>query len=260
MLWRHRHLLAQLIRRDVAGRYRGSLLGMLWSFFNPLLSLAVYTFAFGVVFRTKWSGGRSDSLLEFAVMLFAGLIVYTLFAECATRAPGVVLANPNYVKKVVFPLELLPVMLLGSALFHAAASLAILVLGLTLAYGSVPWTVLLFPLVILPVALLSLALAWVLASLGVFVRDIGQAIGVLVTALLFLSPIFFPLAALPPAVRPWVELNPLAFPIEQARQVLVVGELPDWVRLAVYTLIGAALAALGYAWFQRTKRGFADVL
>jgi lipopolysaccharide transport system permease protein len=110
------------------------------------------------------------------------------------------------------------------------------------------------------VALLSLAAAWVLASLGVYLRDIGQAIGVFVGALLFLSPVFFPLAALPPAVRPWVELNPLAFPIEQARQVLVVGELPDWVRLAVYTLIGAALAALGYAWFQRTKRGFADVL
>jgi lipopolysaccharide transport system permease protein len=260
MLWRHRHLLAQLIRRDVAGRYRGSLLGILWSFFNPLLSLAVYTFAFGVVFRSKWAGSRSESLLEFAVMLFAGLIVYTLFAECVTRAPGIVLANPSYVKKVVFPLELLPVMLLGSALFHAAASVAILLLGVAATYGSVPWTVVLFPLVILPVALLSLGIAWGLASLGVFVRDIGQAIGVLVTALLFLSPIFFPLAALPPRVRPWVELNPLALPIEQARAVLVAGELPDWGRLAFHALIGLVLAALGFSWFRRTKRAFADVL
>ena len=260
MLWRHRHLLAQLIRRDVAGRYRGSLLGMLWSFFNPLLSLAVYTFAFGVVFRAKWSGGRSDSLLEFAVMLFAGLIVFTIFAECATRAPGVVLAHPGYVKKVVFPLELLPVMLLGSALFHAAASLAILAAGILLAYGALPWTAVLFPLVIVPVALLSLALAWVLASLGVFIRDIGQAIGVAVTALLFLSPVFFPLAALPPALRPWIELNPLAFPIEQARQVLVMGELPDWRGVLISTTISLSMACAAYWWFQRTKRAFADVL
>lgn len=260
MLWRHRQLLAQLIRRDVAGRYRGSLLGMLWSFFNPLLTLAVYTFAFGVVFKAKWAGGRSDSLLEFAIMLFAGLIVFSIFAECVTRAPGIVLANPSYVKKVVFPLEILPLVLLGSALFHAAASLAILVLGMALAYGSLHWTIVLFPLVIVPVALLSLALGWLLASLGVFVRDIGQAIGVLTTALLFLSPIFFPLAALPAAVRPWVALNPLAFPIEQARQVLVLGELPDWTRLAAYIVAGLALAAAGYAWFRRTRRAFADVL
>jgi lipopolysaccharide transport system permease protein len=260
MLWRHRHLLAQLVRRDIAGRYRGSLLGMLWSFVNPLLTLAIYTFAFGVVFRAKWSGGRSDSLLEFAVMLFAGLIVFTIFAECATRAPGIVLAHPGYVKKVVFPLELLPVAVLGSALFHAAASLAILVPGVALAYGEVHWTVLLFPLVVAPVALASLGAGWLLASLGVFIRDIGQAIGMAVSALLFLSPVFFPLAALPAALRPWMALNPLAFPIEQARQVLVLGGLPDWGGLAVYTAAGLALAALGYGWFRRTRPAFADVL
>jgi lipopolysaccharide transport system permease protein len=260
MLWRHSHLLAQLVRRDVAGRYRGSLLGMLWSFLNPLLSLAVYTFAFGVVFKARWSGGRADSLLEFALMLFAGLIVYTLFAECATRAPGIVLAHPSYVKKVVFPLELLPLMLVGSALFHAAASLAILLPGVALAYGGVPWTAALFPLVILPVALLALAAAWVLASLGVYLRDIGQAIGVFVGALLFLSPVFFPLAALPPAVRPWVALNPLAFPIEQARRVLLLGELPDWAGVGLYSAAALLAAAAGCAWFRRTKRGFADVL
>jgi lipopolysaccharide transport system permease protein len=259
-LWRHRQLLAQLIRRDVAGRYRGSRLGVFWSFFNPLLTLAVYTFAFGVVFKAKWSGSRSDSLLEFATMLFAGLIVFTLFAECATRAPGIVLAHANFVKKVVFPLEVLPVMLLGSALFHAAASLVILVLGILFAYGAVPWTVLLFPFVILPVALLSLGMAWLLASLGVFLRDIGQVIGVLVTALLFLSPIFFPLAALPSAVRPWIELNPLAFPIEEARQVLVLGNLPNWAGVALYSAVALAVAAAGHAWFVRTKRAFADVM
>jgi lipopolysaccharide transport system permease protein len=259
-VWQHRQLVAQLIRRDVAGRYRGSLLGIVWSLFNPLLTLAVYTFAFGVVFKAKWTGSRSDSLLEFAIMLFAGLIVFSLFAECVTRAPGIVLANANFVKKVVFPLEVLPVMLLGSALFHATASLAILIVGIAVTYGMVHWTVLLFPFVIVPVALLSLGLAWLLASLGVFVRDIGQVIGVLTTALLFLSPIFFPLAALPPAVRPWMELNPLAFPIEEARHVLVLGQLPDWGSLAIYSAMALLVAVAGYAWFQRTKRAFADVM
>jgi lipopolysaccharide transport system permease protein len=258
--WRHRYLIAQLIQRDVMGRYRGSFLGVFWSLFNPLLSLAVYTFAFGVVFRAKWVGSQTGGLLEFAVMLFAGLIVFTLFSECVTRAPGVVLANPNFVKKIVFPLEVLPVMLLGSALFHATASFAVLLVGVAITFGSVPWTFLLFPVVLVPVALLSLGLAWILASLGVFVRDIAQAIGILTSALLFLSPIFFPLSALPPSIRPWVGLNPLAFPIEQAREVLVLGNLPDWTALAAHTVGSLLAAVVGYWWFQRTKRAFADVM
>ena len=259
-LWRHRHLVAQLVRRDVVGRYRGSFLGVFWSLFNPLLSLAVYTFAFGVVFRTRWIGSEAGGLLEFAVMLFAGLIVFAVFSECVTRAPGVVLVNPNFVKKIVFPLEVLPVMLLGSALFHATASFAVLVVGVAITYGSIPWTFLLFPLVLVPVALLSLGLAWILASLGVFVRDIAQAISILTSALLFLSPIFYPLSALPPSVRPWIALNPIAFPIEQARDVLVLGNLPDWAVLAAHSAGGLLIAMVGYWWFRRTKRAFADVM
>jgi lipopolysaccharide transport system permease protein len=258
--WRHRHLIAQLIRRDVVGRYRGSFLGVFWSLFNPLLSLGVYTFAFGVVFKTRWAGTQTGGLLEFSVMLFAGLIVFAIFSECVTRAPGVVLANPNFVKKIVFPLEVLPVMLLGSAVFHATASLLVLIGGIALVYGSVPWTVVLFPIVLLPVAFLCLGLGWILASLGVFVRDIAQAIGVLTSALLFLSPIFFPLSALPASIRPWVALNPLAFPIEQAREVLVLGRIPDWTGLLLYSGGGLLVAGLGYWWFDKTKRAFADVI
>ena len=259
-IWRHRDLVYQLIRRDVVGRYRGSFFGILWSLFNPLLMLAVYTFAFGVVFKTKWVGGQNASLLEFAVMLFAGLIVFSIFQECVTRAPGVILANPNFVKKIVFPLEILPIMLLGSALFHATASLVILVIGVVAVYGIVNWTVIFFPIILVPIVLLSLGLAWILASLGVFVRDIGQAIGLFTTALLFLSPIFFPLSALPPSLQPWLALNPLAFPIEQARAVLVVGELPRWGSLIIHTAIGLAFAAVGYLWFEKTKRAFSDVI
>jgi lipopolysaccharide transport system permease protein len=171
-----------------------------------------------------------------------------------------VLANPNFVKKIVFPLEVLPVMLLGSAVFHATASLLVLIGGIALVYGSVPWTVVLFPIVLLPVAFLCLGLGWILASLGVFVRDIAQAIGVLTSALLFLSPIFFPLSALPASIRPWVALNPLAFPIEQAREVLVLGRIPDWTGLLLYSGGGLLVAGLGYWWFDKTKRAFADVI
>lgn len=259
-VWRHHDLLKQLIRRDVVGRYRGSFLGVFWSLFNPLLSLAVYTFAFGVVFRTRWAGGQTGSLFEFAVMLFAGLIVFGIFSECVTRAPGIVLANPNFVKKIVFPLEVLPVMLLGSAVFHATASFAVLLLGIALAYGGIHWTVIFFPLVLVPVALLCLGAGWILASLGVFVRDIAQAIGIFTSALLFVSPIFYPVSALPPAIRPWILLNPLSFPIEQARNVLVLGHLPDWGGLLMYGIGGLIFAAVGYWWFQRTKRAFADVM
>jgi lipopolysaccharide transport system permease protein len=258
--WRHRHLIAQLIRRDVVGRYRGSFLGVFWSLFNPLLSLGVYTFAFGVVFKTRWAGSQTGGLLEFSVMLFAGLIVFAIFSECVTRAPSVVLANPNFVKKIVFPLEVLPMMLLGSAVFHATASLLVLIVGIAIVYGSVPWTVVLFPIVLLPIAFLCLGLGWILASLGVFVRDIAQAIGVLTSALLFLSPIFFPLSALPSSIRPWVALNPLAFPIEQAREVLVLGQLPNWTGVVIYSVGGVLIAGAGYWWFQRTKRAFADVI
>jgi len=212
------------------------------------------------VFKTKWAGAQSGGLLEFAIMLFAGLIVFWIFADCVTRAPGIVLAHPNFVKKIVFPLEVLPVVLLGSALFHASASLVVLLLAVALNYGTLHWTVIFFPVVLVPVVLLCLGLGWILASLGVFVRDIGQGIGIVTSALLFLSPIFFPLSAVPASVRPWIGLNPLAFPIEQAREVLVIGNVPQWLGLLLYSLGGLFVAAAGYWWFQRTKRAFADVI
>lgn len=259
-LWPHRQIIWQLVKRDVAGRYRGSLFGMLWSLLNPLTMLAVYTLAFGVVFKTRWPGAKTESLFEFSILLFAGLIVFSVFSECVTRAPGIVLQNPNFVKKVVFPLEVLPVVLLGSALFHAATSLTVLLAGIALVHGELRWTVLLFPCVLLPVALLSIGLAWIFASVGVFVRDVAQAIGVCTSALMFLSPIFFPLAALPEALRRWAERNPLAMPIEYSRQVLMMGEVPEWRGWLVHTSVSAGVALVGFWWFQRTKRAFADVI
>ena len=248
-----------LIRRDVLGRYRGSLLGILWSFFNPILMLAVYTFVFSNVFKTKWTGG-GDSTGEFALTLFAGLLVFNFFSECMNRAPGVVLYNANYVKKVVFPLEILPVVATGSALFHALISTAVWLIFYMILSGVPKVTVLLFPIVLLPLILLVLGVSWLLASLGVYLRDVAQVIGILTTALMFLSPLFYPLSSMPQSYQTWFRLNPLTSAIEQTRDVLVLGRVPDITNIAEHVLIGALLTWIGFAWFQKTRKGFADVL
>jgi lipopolysaccharide transport system permease protein len=258
-LWRNRSLIKALVQREVVGRYRGSVLGILWSFLNPVFMLLVYTFVFSVVFKARWSGG-SDSRTEFALVLFAGLIVFNLFAECFNRAPGLILANVNYVKKVVFPLEILPWVALGSALFHTLISLGVWLIAYLIFFGVPHITVLLLPLVMLPLLLLIMGLTWGLASLGVYLRDVSQFIGMATTVLMFLSPIFYPITALPEKYRNLLLMNPLAPAIGQARDVLFWGKVPNLTLLFVYLLVAALVAWLGFAWFQKTRKGFADVL
>lgn len=258
-LWRHRELIKQFTKREVIGRYRGSYLGILWSFLTPLLMLIVYTFVFSVIFKARW-GVESGSKTEFALVLFCGLTTFNLFAEVVTRAPGLILNNVNYVKKVVFPLEILPVVTLGSALTHAGISLSILLLGLVVLLGVFQWTVVFLPLVLLPLVLFTIGIGWFLASFGVFFRDIGQIIGVAVQAFMFLSPIFYPVTAIPAEFRGIFYVNPISYVVEDMRRILVWGQLPDWQWLFIGTLISGAIAWLGYLWFQRTRGGFADVL
>lgn len=259
-LLRDLDLIVTLTRREIVGRYRGSILGVLWSLLTPLFMLGVYTFVFSTVFKTRWTSGEGNATAEFAVMLFAGLLVYQLFAEVVNRAPSLIVANANYVKRVVFPLQILPVVALGSALFHMLAGLAVLVVFIIIVHGLPPPTAVLLPLVLAPYCLAILGLAWLLASLGVFIRDINQVLAPIVTALMFLSPIFFPLDALPESVRRWVAFNPLALPVEQTRDVLIAGTMPNFVALGLYTLAAIVVAVLGYLWFQKTRKGFADVL
>lgn len=258
-LWGHRDLIVQMTRREVVGRYKGSSMGLLWSLLNPVFMLVVYSFVFSVVFKARWSGG-AESHTQFAVVLFAGMIVHGLFAEVLNRAPSIILANANYVKKVVFPLEILSVVSLGSALFHALVSLLVLLVAFAILNGLVHWTAVFVPLVLMPLMILSLGFGWILSSLGVFVRDIEQVIGVLTTVLLFLSPVFFPISAVPEPLRVWLHLNPLTFFIGQTREVLIWGHLPDWQGLALYFIGATSFAWLGFFWFQKTRKGFSDVL
>lgn len=259
--WQHRHLMAQLVRRDVLGRYRGSLMGILWSFLTPALMLSVYTFVFSVVFQARWNvSAGSGNKVEFALILFSGLIVFNLLAECISQAPGLILSNTNYVKRVVFPLEILPLVSLGSALFHAGINLLVLLVALLMTGHGVGWSIISFPLVLFPFLLLILGLSWGLAASGVFLRDIGQMVGMAITVLMFLSPIFYPVSALPESVQGWLFLNPLAFIIEQTREVMVWNRWPHMYGLLIYTVFAAMVAWSGFFWFQKTRKGFADVL
>lgn len=236
------------------------MLGLLWSFFNPVLMLTVYTFVFSIVFKARWTGSATESRGEFALALFSGLMMFNFFAECVNRAPTLILSNANYVKKVVFPLEVLPVVMLGSAGFHLAVSLLVWLGFYGVLFGAPHWTFLQLPLAVLPLVLLTLGVSWMLAAVGVYLRDVAQVVGVTTSVLMFLSPIFYPLTALPPALRGLVAWSPLAFAVEQSRQVMIWGTGLDWRSWSIHAGSAALVAWLGYAWFQKVRRGFADVL
>jgi len=249
----------ELTKRDVLGRYRGSSFGLLWSLFTPFLMLLIYTFAFGVLFKSKWpqaSGGDHP----YTLLLYLGLIVHGFFAECLTRAPSLITGNANLVKRVVFPVEILPWPVMLSSLFHAAMnSLVFAVLALALEHRlsiSILW----LPVVLLPLMPVCLGVCWLFSSFGVYMRDVGQVTGVLSTAMLFVSSAMIPIDALPPGYRILFEMNPLTFIIDQARVVALFGLPPNFLGLGLY-LIGSLLVMYaGYAWFMLTRRGFADVL
>jgi lipopolysaccharide transport system permease protein len=257
--WLHRGLIFQLAKRDVLSRYRGSMLGIVWPLLHPMVMLAIYTFIFSVVFRARWSAEGQETGLEFATILFCGMIVFGIFAEYVARAPQLVVAQPNFVKKVVFPLEILPWVPLLSALFHAALNALVLIV-LLVATRTLHPTILWSPLVLLPYVMLCLGMGLFLAAFGVFVRDVAHIMGVVITALMFLSPLFYPASAIPEPLRTILNGNPLVFPIEQVRGLVIWGRHPDWPGLLVYSTISAGVLALGFALFQRARSRFADVL
>lgn len=259
-LWQYRALLGAMVKREVIGRYRGSVIGIAWSFFNPLLMLVVYTFVFSVVFKARWGIGVEESKTDFGIILFVGIIFHGFFAECVNRAPTLVLANPNYVKKVIFPLEILPWVALGSALFHAAVSLIVFFAVQALVGGGIPWTAVLLPFILLPLILVTIGLSWFLAALGVYIRDIGQMTTIFTTVMMFVSPVFYPIAALPAEYHTLLRLNPLATIIEDGRMALIFGRVPEVSPWATAMLVGATMAWAGFAWFQKSRKGFADVI
>lgn len=260
-LWRRRDLLRQFTWRYFIARYRGTYLGVVWALIFPLAMLAIYTFVFNYIFVPRFTTGERETQSQYAVVLFCGIVVFGVFAEAVTRSSHVIVENPNYVKKVVFPIEILPVAVLGSSLLHAIFGFGLTLVGVAVFFRAVYWTLLLLPLVLLPLAALALGLSWFLAALTVFVRDAANAAGILIGQVLFFAtPIFYRLENLPEHWRAVAVLNPLAVVVDNARRVVVYGEPPRVAQLAGAMLLSLVVMQIGYAVFVRSKRGFADVL
>jgi lipopolysaccharide transport system permease protein len=264
-LRRHRFLIAQLTRREVIGRYRGSHLGIFWSFINPLLLLCIYTFVFKYIFHAKMTGHRDEGWADFALQLFAALIIFNLFAECLGRAPNLILVNTNYVTKVVFPLELLPLTVVLGSLVHLFISFVPLCLGAFITrHGHLHATVLLWPLLLVPIIFWALAITWIVSALGAFLRDLNEVMLALTQILMYASAIFYPFSGLKQipfkSVQMLVRLNPLAYFSEQSRNLVVWGEPMDWTNYGWVTFAGMLVMIFSYKIFMNVKPAFADVI
>lgn len=260
IVWRNRSLLYQMTKRNVEQRYRGSLLGLVWSFVQPLMMLCVYTFVFSVVFQARWGVSTDGGKGSFAVIMFCGMAMYNLFSESISTSSSCIVGNQNLVKKVIFPLEILPLSQVLSTFVNGLAWFILLFIGSWAILGFVGWTMLLLPIIMIPHIIFTLGISYLVASLGVYVRDTSYVIGVIIQVLFFCTPIFYPISAVPERFRVVLDINPLTVFIEQARNVFLYGRLPDWAFLGIGTLVALVVLQLGFFFFTRTKRGFADVL
>jgi lipopolysaccharide transport system permease protein len=255
-IWRHRYLLGQLIKRDVLLRYRGAMFGVLWIFLSPLLMLGIFAFVFGHIFQARWP--QQQEGLPFWLILYSGLIVFNIFAEAVSRSPSAVRGYPSFVKKIIFPVEILPLVPLGAGLVHGAFNLLILMVALAWT-GNLHVQILLFPLLLVPVLLLALGFSWFLAAWGVFIKDMTQIVPLFVQMLMFVSPVFYPVNAVPEVLRPIYLHNPLGAVIEAGRAASLGTSIP-WAPWGTALAVGLATAILGYAFFQRSREEFADAL
>lgn len=256
----HRSLLWQFVKRSVSARYRGSILGLFWSFVHPLMMLCVYTFVFSVVFRSRWGVDSDGGRGSFAIIMFCGLAIFNIFSEAVNLNSSIVVANTNLVKKVIFPLEILPMSQTVASFAVGTVWFLLLFLGAVFIFGKLSFTMLLLPLVLVPLFLFTLGVSFFTASLGVYVRDTPYAVGVVLQILFFMTPIFYPVSAIPERFRWPIRLNPLTLLIEEARKIFLYGELPDWRFLGAAFLISLLVLHFGFLWFNKTKKGFADVL
>lgn len=255
-----RALIYSLTKREIISKYKGSIIGALWAFINPILMMAIYTFVFSVVFKSRWGESVTSSKTEYALALFIGLIVFTIFSECLNRAPTLIISNVNYVKKVVFPIEILPIVVMGSALFQTCISLIVWVLFYISFIGIPTLNFFWFPLILFPFLLQVLGISWFLSSLGVYLRDTAQVIGILVMIMMYMSPVFYSVSMLPKAYQSFMHLSPLTYIIEQSRNSLMFGQGIEWSHWFIYTLISCFVMLCGFAWFKYTRKGFADVV
>jgi lipopolysaccharide transport system permease protein len=255
----HRDLIFRLSAREFTQRFRGSVLGVAWAVLIPLLTALIYTFVFSTVFRARWPG-VADGPFDFAIIFLTGIVVHTIFAEAVARAPALVVGNANYVKKVIFPLEILPIVSVLTALTNASIGIAIVVFGNLILNGELHITIITLPLIVAPYLVFIIALVLFFAAVGVYLRDLSQVVALLITITMFLTPIFFPIESVPPRFQTLIWLNPLTFIVQQVRGVVIFGQWPNFLGLMIYTVASLASLALAFWLFQRLRNGFADVL
>lgn len=258
-IWRSRGLIKVSVEREISSRYKGSMLGFFWAFLIPLFLLLVYTFVFSTIFKARWSA-ESGSRVEFALVLFAGLIIFNIFSDCLNKSSGLIVSNQNYVKKVIFPLEILSCVTVLSSVFSACISIFVWIIVYCIFFGAPHLTIFYLPFVIIPFCFFCLGVSWFFSSLGVYLRDTSQIVGIATTVLMFLSPIFYPVEIIPKEIRGYIYLNPLTWVIEVTRDILYWGKTPSLIQFLVYSLLCFLSAWLGYVWFQKTRKGFSDVL
>jgi lipopolysaccharide transport system permease protein len=256
---RYRDLIAQLVRHEFHNRFRGTTLGVLWAVINPLLTVLTFAFVFGTVFQSRW-GGVAPSTENFVIIVLVGMAIHGILAEALGRAPAAIVAQPAFVKKVVFPLEILPIVVTANAVLNAVITLLVVLAARVFVAGSLDATVLLLPIVLLPYIVFITGVVLFVSAIGVYIRDMTQIVSLLTMLTLFLAPVFYPVSAVPQTYRYLLYLNPLTFIIEQTREVMLFGHMPDWLGLAIYTALAFLFAWLGYCWFQKSRNGFADVI
>ncbi|HEY3825738.1 MAG TPA: ABC transporter permease [Bryobacteraceae bacterium] len=260
-LWRHRSLMRTMVRRDILSRYRGSFGGAFWAVLNPLMLMLTYFFVFGLVLRQRF--GNDNSPAAYAVYFLAGMLPWLAFSEAVGRSPFIMVEHRGFIKKLLFPVETLPVNLVFSGLVTEFFGIILFALALLLMKGHLPATVLYLPLLVIPQILLTAGICWFLAALGVFVRDLAQINGYLLTVWFFLTPICYAetdLKKLPPFALHILTKNPIFILVRGYRSVLLESKAPDWTALAWLTGASILVFLFGHAWFYKLRKSFADLI
>lgn len=253
-------LLFNLAARDFKLKYRESVLGTVWAVLYPVVVLAVYTVVFSTIFSAHWGGKPVVNKVDYAVLLFIGLIVYTIFAETISRVPTVIVNNPGFVKKVVFPLEVLPAVVLLSTVYRAGMECVALFIFLCFSSFSFHIEALLLPVILIPFLIFVFGLALIFSSLGVFLRDFDQFSALLARLMMYMLPVLYPSTIFPVRLRTFIDANPMAVYIEQIRNLVIFGQMPDWAPLGWACVWSVVVLAIGSFWFQKTRKAFADVI
>jgi lipopolysaccharide transport system permease protein len=260
-LLNQRNLLLQLTKREISQRYRGTFLGIFWALLTPLMQLALYTLVFGVILKARWTSGQAEGgLSAFALTLFCGLSVFSMFSESVNASPTLILTHANYVKKVVFPLELLSVTKIITAMFHGLSSLATCVLLQWYMSGEFPFLIVYTPVLLIPLFIWILGICWLLSAVGVYLRDLQQLMPPVMTALFFLSPIIYNVDVVPEWLLPIYRLNPLCYFVENFRRIVLWHQHPDFRGFLLWMAAGILFSHVAYALFQRLRKGFSDVV